>query len=113
MGIQDIEVAIANGEADSAEVDFTGHKYGVLRVPGTWTAADIGFKITGNDGTDYVLYDEDGTQVFMDTIVVDQWRPLPAELINVSRFKLYSKNTASAADVNQGGARAIQLILKE
>lgn len=117
------DVSILNNTAISEDLRLGPNQrvVGIL-VPGTWTAADIGFAVS-RDGTTFVrVVDPARTTaatsharvVNVETgaseyYIVSEALDLPVG-VNV---KLTSINVASNADVNQGGDRALQVAVSD
>lgn len=114
---QEVTVTIPNNTAKSSRIVFDKVSGGVVIVPGVWTAANIGF-YTGHEGdadTDFVpVRTSTGGYVEIKGISTgaSSAYPLPDELENVGCFLIWSKNTGSTADVNQGGARNLKLSIR-
>lgn len=84
---------------------------GILHMPDTWTAADIGFLVSPTvDGTFRPLYDISGNLVVFSGPAADTANVLPPELSGAIYVKLWS-NTAGANEA-QGADRAFLLDLK-
>jgi len=84
---------------------------GLLHMPATWTAADIGFLVSASsDGTYQPLYDRLGNLVVISGPVADRAYNLPSELTGSLFVKLWS-NTAGVNEA-QGGDRQFALDLK-
>lgn len=102
--------AIANGANLSGAVDMRPFAGGVLSMPGSWTAASIGFKHSATvDGTYQTLFDDAGNRVEM-TVAASGEYVLPQEVFACAFIKLWSESSGS--DANQGGARSFSLFLK-
>ena len=103
---------IGAGAAISAAVDFRKFATGVYHMPGTWTAAHMGFQVAQAEAGPYLpLYDEVGALVDTTTTAVDIALTLPPELAGCAWFKFWSQN-GSAVDVNQVAAATISYDLK-
>lgn len=105
-----LTTSIANGAALSGAVNVSDYESGVVLMPAAWTAASIGFQVSGDNSTYYPLYDEGGTLVEM-TVAVDKGYQIPAEVFCSKWVKLWSETSGSG--VNQGAARTLKLILKK
>ena len=96
----------------SAAVDFRKFISGVYHMPGTWTAAHMGFQVCQTKAGTYLpLYDKVGALVDTTTTAVDIALTLPPQLAGCAWFKFWSQN-GSAVDVNQVAAAPIDYDLK-
>jgi len=104
-------VTIDEDAAESEEFYFAPYTFLSVEMPGAWTAAKIGFKVSRTSGGTFVpLYDDAGAIVEIDP-TVDQMHVAPAEIAGQMYVKLWSQSTGSA--VNQTGAdREIGLVMK-
>lgn len=129
-------IGIANGAAVSStggdtagEIDLKNWAGGLILVPSAWTAADITFSVAPYSSLAAVqsglgrkkpaptfspLFDKVGVLVRITTIATSaaQWYEVPAQVFMGAVVKIHSTNTASAAAVNQGAARTLQLLRK-
>ena len=110
-------LTIANNEALTAEFDMTPFAGGLVIVPGTWTAANIGFKVSPTSGGTFVtLVDYLGSPVQVSGVATGTSKAyqMPDELFAAGFVKLWSKSTtiATETDTNQGGARTLTVVLK-
>ena len=110
---------IPSGSAVSNSVDFAFGEYIALLEtdPTAWTAADLCFQIS-RDGTTFVdLTDIQDALIRVTNIAAAQMRAIADDLNNVAfpmgdhKVRLRSVNTASEANVNQGGARVQRMLL--
>lgn len=109
-------VTIANGEAiASPPIDLRLYSKGAIRTPAAWTAADIAFKVIGNDASEIKLEDSTGSVIKMTSIplAAASWRAIPADIFSARVMKLTSINTGTEADENQGAERVIEIFLSE
>lgn len=106
-------VIIADGAAISGALEIpVGFALGIIEVPTSWTAADLGFQLSTDGGTTFVdLYAGSGTTTsrFRLTGIPTggaslQLVPGIFEIGLGMQVKLTSINTASNADANQTGA---------
>jgi hypothetical protein len=105
------DVTIANGEALSNVISFYEHAYAVLHMPGTWTAADIGFQVSSTlDGTFLPLYDDAGALVEISGPAADQAHAIPVEVLAARFVRVWSET--GGADTNQGAERALIIDMK-
>lgn len=103
---------IGAASALSAAVDFRKFTTGVYHMPGTWTAAHMGFQVAQAEAGPYLpLYDEVGALVDTTATAVDIALTLPPELAGCAWFKFWSQN-GTAVDVNQVAAATIDYDLK-
>lgn len=117
------DITILNGAAASGDLALGPNQRIVgFIVPGTWTAADIGFLVSRDGSTFVAAVDPSRTAAatsFARVInvetgasryyVISEALDLPVG-INV---KLTSINTASNADVNQGADRLLQVAISD
>lgn len=107
-----ITVTIAASANLSDALDFTRLVQGLVRMPAAWTAASIGFKVSGTEGGTYLpLYDDDGALVQIDAPVASRAYTLPVALAGALWVKLWSQDGA-ASDTNQLAERVIPVDLK-
>jgi hypothetical protein len=63
------DVTILNGEAVGLPpLDLRNYQKGSIRFPSAWTAADLGFKIIGNDASEILLEDSSANVIKMTSI---------------------------------------------
>jgi hypothetical protein len=108
------DVTILNGEAVGLPpLDLRNYQKGSIRFPSAWTAADLGFKIIGNDASEILLEDSSANVIKMTSIptAAASWRAIPADVFSARVMKLVSINTATEADENQGAERALEIYL--
>ncbi len=106
---------IASGAAPSTELDMTGFAGGMIKVPGAWTAADIGFSACEKSGGTFVdLQDELGARVKITGVATatSMFYDIPPEVFSARYVKLESINTSTEAAVNQGAERSIIVVMK-
>jgi hypothetical protein len=108
---------IDDGAAVSAAVDFRRVAGGVVIIPTSWTAANLGFYVCDTLGGTYViLRDESGNPVQVSGILTTGARAysLPSQLFGAAYIKLWSKSSTAATetDTNQSGAITLTLMLK-
>jgi hypothetical protein len=107
-------LTIAEGAAisDALDLGFDGARGAVVFVPGTWTAADIGFKVDNGSGTFLPLRDEAAGLVMIDGPAASTAYALPEKLINsASKIKLWSQN-GSGVDTNQAAERVLVVVVR-
>lgn len=116
--VRDTDVAsvtIPINTALSEAVDISQFSGGMIEIPAVMTACNLGFKGCDTAGGTYKIVRKGlGKTVAEVEIKSDEagLYPLPDELFGCLYIKVWSKNTASEADVNQAAARAIKLHLK-
>lgn len=104
-------VTIPNGTALSNVITWREFGYGILHMPATWTAADIGFQVSSElDGTFLPLYDDAGALVEIASPAVDQAMRIPVEVLAARFVKIWSQT--GGADTNQGAERALIIDMK-
>jgi hypothetical protein len=112
-----IDLTIANNAALSEAFDMSDYCMGTVIVSGTWTAANIGFKICDTLGGTYVIAnDKTGVPIQISGVQTGEadGYAIPIEMFANKFVKLWSKNSTAATrtDINQAGARAMKVILK-
>lgn len=119
MGIdrnsQSRSVVIASGAALSEVFNFSAFANGIIVVPTAWTAANIGFKVCDTDsGTFVPLKDDEGAIIEITNVITNAsyGYAIPDKVFGAKFVKLWSKNTASEADVNQSSARSLGVVVK-
>lgn len=110
-------LTIAQGAAISDAYDFRRFIGGHVIVPGTWTAANIGFKVCDTiDGTYVTACDKTGAPIQISGVATGASKSykIPDDLFPAAFVKLWSKDLTAATetDNNQAGARALKVILK-
>ena len=102
---------IPNGTALSGVVSWYEFAYGLIHMPATWTAADIGFQVSSeDDGTYLPLYDDAGALVEIASPAVDQAMRVPVEVLAARYVKIWSQS--GGAGVNQGADRDLIVDMK-
>ena len=105
-------VTIANGAALSDAIDMRRYSFLVVHMPAAWTAASLGFHVSGSlAGTFQPLYDDDGNLVQIDSPAASQTYSAPAAVGGAHFVKLWSQN-GSGTNTNQGAARTLALNVK-
>lgn len=110
-----LNTTIGAGAALSGAIDMRDvvGDAGLVGVPGAWTAADLGFKVSDTLGGTYSpLRDESGAIVQISGIQTGAaaWYKLPAALRGALFVKLWSQSAGS--DANQAAARALVVAVK-
>ncbi len=104
------ELAMATNLSDAWDNELFA--MGNVRMPATWTAASIGFKVADVlAGTYLPLYDDNGNLVQIDSPTADKAYTFPAEVAAARFVKLWSQDGAGA-NANQGAARTLYVDLK-
>lgn len=108
-------VTIANNQALSSALQLVPqNKEGLINLyvsADGWTAADLAIQVSFDGTTYFPLLKEDASFYVADGFVADQLWRIP----NVPPFrfiKLWSKNTASTANVNQGALRTLTVAVE-
>jgi len=114
-----VPVTIADNAAVSGA--FRMHEFivGIITVPATWVAANMGFQVCDTEDGTYSILREDATDQpvqiqNMSTSAVRSYR-MPAAVMAALWVKLWSKSATAAneTDVNQtGGPLSITVMLK-
>ena len=103
---------IANGAALSAPVCLGGKVLCAIRMPAAWTAADITFQVSYDNGTTWAdLHDDGGTEVKIPTPGAGEVRALDPSIFTSCMF-LKVRSGVSATPVNQAAARTITLVAR-
>jgi hypothetical protein len=108
------DATIAASAAISAAIDNSGISGGAVLVPGTWTAANIGFKVCNTKGGTFVpLRDQAGSLVQITNVQTGEADAytLPDELFGCLWFKVWSC-TSAGVDTNQAAERACTVMAK-
>jgi len=112
-----VSLTIANNAALSDAFDMSRYLGGLVSVPGTWTAANIGFYVCDTLAGTYVpALDDTGVPIQISTVNTGRagMYAIPSKLFPAMFVKLWSKNATAATetDINQAGARAMKVLLK-
>lgn len=125
-GTRAITVIIANGAAASGAFDLNGYRILSIMKPADWTAGDISFEVeTFNQSAAFVkVVDRAGLLYRLTGIstTVAECHLVGADVAGTTangnvtitspgKAKIVSTNTASEADVNQGAARTLIVIV--
>lgn len=124
-------VTIAAGASLSEAIDASGARFGAVRIPSAWDAANLYFHAAEHDvaasgvfGADdagqapaatYALVrDKTGAIVKISGIQTGEagWYEIPAQVLTHKAFKLRSTNTGSDAAAPQSVNRSIVVVLK-
>jgi hypothetical protein len=102
-----LDITTSVAATTSAPVAISEYVSGALEFPSAWTTTgdddSIAFHVASTlDGEYKPLLDSDGA-VSTSTVVVDSWRPLPAEVMACPAFKIVA-GVAQAADRTIGVA---------
>lgn len=113
---QDVQdLTIPSGTALSGILDYRQMDGGFIHTPDAWTDAHIGFQMSAYEAGPFsIARDGAGAAVAISGVITNAEGSyaIPAALAGAQFLKLWSKNTGSEADVNQGADRAIALTLK-
>jgi hypothetical protein len=103
---------IASGAAVSDYIDFRSWAGAIIQMPGTWTAASIGFQVSNTSGgTYYPLYDDAGDLVQIASPAASKAYAIPAEVFGAAFVKIWSQD-GSASNTNQAAERSLVVTLK-
>lgn len=115
LGYETRNVTIANGVAASGAFSLEGRRIAGVVGPTAWTAADITFLVDPGDGTFRPVVGNDGAIVKITGVATSASEvmipPEIADQIVGKQAKINSTNTASEADVTQGAARSLIVLL--
>ena len=100
-------VTIANGQHTSTAFDMRRYTMGFVHVPGTWTAADIGFKVARALAGPYHVT----TNIAIGAPATNRAYEFPAALAGAHFVKLWSTD-GNGHNTPQGGARTLLVDLK-
>lgn len=113
---QDVkDTTIPNGTPLSGVIDYRQMDAGFIHTPAAWTDANVGFLMSAyKAGPFSIARSGAGAAVEISGVITNAEGSyaIPAALAGAQFLKLWSKNTGSEADVNQGAERAIALTLK-
>lgn len=113
-----MSLTIAENAAISEAFDMSDYIGGMVMVPDSWTAANIGFKVCDTLAGTYVnAKDKDGVPIQIGTVnaTTGAAYAIPTELFPALFVKIWSKHAtpATETDVNQtGAAKALKVMLK-
>lgn len=107
---------IANGASQSGAIDVSDYVIAAIQMPTSWTTAAITFLASATkDGTYYPVYDDAGTEVTIASanaaasrVIVN--KAVIEQLAGLRWIKL--RSGTEATPVNQGGSRAVFVMLK-
>lgn len=103
-------VTIANGAALSGAVNLTGHLLVGVIMPSAWSAANLTFQVS-RDGVIYNdVYDSAGNEKTVNAAASRHVMVDPITMAGAEYLKVRSGTTG--APVNQGGDRALVLVLR-
>lgn len=99
----------ASGSLSSAVRLKPGYDIAAIVMPSAWTAADITFQASADNGTTYNnVYDEDGNELTL-TVAASRYVVIaPNQFRGAELIKVRSGTGASA--VNQAAARSLTLV---
>lgn len=103
--------SIASGQSLSGAVNLEGLRLFGLVMPAAWTAANVTFQVSSDNGVSWQnMYDASGNEMSV-TVGVSRFVALdPALFAAVSMIKV--RSGTSGAPVNQGQDSAITLVLR-
>jgi hypothetical protein len=115
MIINRVNVTIANGAAVSDPIEMANYfgNLGMVRVPGAWTGASMGFQVSDAlSGIYSPLRDETGGLIEVTGIqtAAAAWYKLPDALRGALFVKLWSETSGSG--VNQAADRILTVVVK-
>jgi hypothetical protein len=101
---------IANGASLSGELDIKDFVNGAIRMPSSWTAANLTFQGSEETGGTFEdIYDDSGNEATV-TAAASRCLLLPAAVMAWRYIKI--RSGTSATPVNQGAERSLVLVLK-
>jgi hypothetical protein len=123
MSTRRTEITIAHGVADSGAFDLAGSRIVAVITPAAWTAADVTFKIETlpGSGTYVPVVDRAGAIYRLTGIATatSECHLIGGDanqgdivITGPAKAKLTSTNTASEADVAQGGDRSLIVLME-
>lgn len=114
-GVSYVTVTIANAAAASGAFNLGAYKIAAVITPAAWTAGDISFEVGDGAGNFRKVIDSAGALLKITGVATgaSEYMVVPeaGDLITGKQAKVVSTNTASEADVNQGAARTLQVVL--
>jgi hypothetical protein len=101
----------ANGQSD--EVDLSGFELCAIQMPATWTTANLTFLASNaTGGTFNDLYDDAGNEVSV-TAAASRVISLDSVALKLGALRFIKvRSGTTGTPVQQGGSRALTLILK-
>jgi hypothetical protein len=107
-----LDFTIANGESLSDAKQLNGLMGEAIVMPGTWTAAGLSFAAAEAEAGTYLpLVDALGVEITL-TVAASQRIVLPLGLLRSHNWIKLRSGTSGAA-VNQGGNRALALLVRD
>ena len=111
-----ITLTIANGAAATEQFETLGYRVAAVISPAAWTAADFSFEVENGSGTFVKVTDAAGALLKITGVATaaSEYMIMPEigdALVSPRMMKVVSTNTASEADVNQGAARTVIVVL--
>lgn len=103
---------IASGQSLSAEVNLIGRVVCGFQIPSAWTAADLTFQASIDNGTTYVdLYFATG-EATVDQAAADRYIGINgAEWLGITNLKI--RSGTAGTPVNQAAERSIVISLRD
>ena len=109
-------VRIAASAALTGVIDVRAYAGGTVIGSAAWTAANIGFQVSSDGASWYILRDKSGAPVQIAAIETGTAcaYDIPAEVFGAGYVKLWSKSATAATvtDANQAAARDLIVMLK-
>lgn len=103
-------VTIANGASLSGALNIDQRNLFAILMPAAWTSAAMTFQGSYDGTTYYDLYDENGVEINF-TVAASRYVLISAPIKFLGLKKLKVRSGTSASAVNQGGDRAIGIIV--
>lgn len=106
---------ILNGASQSGEIDTMGGTLGGLIMPSAWTtAANISFLVSNVSGGTFVdLYDDAGSEVYISGVAASKAISFDSIALKIAPWRYIKlRSGLTAAAVNQGADRTLELIMK-
>lgn len=122
MTVKFYSLTIANGAAVSSGFPFAGMQVVGVIVPSAWTAADITFDVEYPSGTFVKVVNRAGAAYKLTGVATaaSEFQMIAGDanqdqviITGPMNGRLVSTNTASEADVNQGAARTVVVVLRD
>jgi hypothetical protein len=112
-GRHTVDVTIPINTALSNAIQITFTDIVGFYMPAAWTAADIGFEVSHDGVTYYIVSDSAGALVTI-PVAADDFITLPDGFVQGNKWcRVRSQNGGTGAAVNQLAARTIKLVKRD
>jgi len=109
IGAKELTATILNGASLSDAVELKGHSVLRIAMPAAWTAADLSFQISDDNGTTFRnVYWDWGPEMVIDAAAAMTIELSPfVQLHHIDQIKV--RSGTAGTPVNQGDARLVVL----